>query len=231
MPTVYKFRVSFEDYDDVTRDIEIKSTQTFEELHIIIQSCVGFDASKPASFFISNEYWTKGLEISLNPGIDKEGNKITLMKDAKLSMHIIDPHQKIIYHSDYDSNWFFRIELVKIIPQADPMRNYPVCVKSIGEAPKQYKVTAIPKNILAEDNELDKLLTGTLGGVVAADGLDSDDEEDDVVADNLMEEAEEGVDDDEIVGMSEEGEEEEVSEDDNEVGFADGEDEKQDEGY
>ncbi len=30
---VYKFRVSFEDYDDIHRDIEIKSNQTFADFH------------------------------------------------------------------------------------------------------------------------------------------------------------------------------------------------------
>jgi hypothetical protein len=30
---VYKFKVYFEDYDDINRVIEIKSTQTFLDLH------------------------------------------------------------------------------------------------------------------------------------------------------------------------------------------------------
>jgi len=230
MSTVFKFRVSFEDYDDVIRDIEIKSTQTFEDLHLNIQSSIGFDATKPASFFISNEYWTKGQEISFNDTNDKEGNKNPSMKNAKLSTFIIDPHQKIIYHSDYDSIWYFRIELVKIIPQDEASKKYPICVKTIGEAPKQYKITAIPKNVIAEESELEKLLGGVVGASQVTNVIDSDEDEDEA-SDNLMEEAEEGVDEDEIADMGEEGEEDSVGDgDDSEVDFADGEEEKE-EGY
>jgi hypothetical protein len=37
MSVVYRFRVTFEDYDEITRDIEIKSTQFFSDLHTAIQ--------------------------------------------------------------------------------------------------------------------------------------------------------------------------------------------------
>ena len=48
MPIVYRFKVMFEDHEDVVRDIEITNLQTFEDFHNIIQSSIGFDASKPA---------------------------------------------------------------------------------------------------------------------------------------------------------------------------------------
>ena len=55
MPVVYRFKVMFEDHEDVVRDIEITNLQTFEDFHNIIQSSIGFDASKPASFFICTD--------------------------------------------------------------------------------------------------------------------------------------------------------------------------------
>ena len=61
---IYRFRVTFEDQDDVTRDIEIRSTQTFEDLHHGIHSAIGFDASKQASFYLSDDHWTKGQEFT-----------------------------------------------------------------------------------------------------------------------------------------------------------------------
>ena len=30
---IYRFKISFEDFDDVVREIDIKTTQTFEDLH------------------------------------------------------------------------------------------------------------------------------------------------------------------------------------------------------
>ena len=61
---MYKFRVTFEDHDEVSRDIEIKSNQTFMDLHKAIQSAIGFDGAQLASFYMSNDYWVKGKEIT-----------------------------------------------------------------------------------------------------------------------------------------------------------------------
>jgi hypothetical protein len=229
MPTVYRFRISFEDYDDVYRDIEIRSNQTFEDLHYIIQSAINFDATKPASFIMSNDYWIKGQEISLQARTDKEGKSLPLMAESKLSDFIADPHQKIIYLSDYEAGWNLHIELIKLLPHADEKRNYPVCVKSSGDAPRQYPVVNIPKPIPAVEDDLSALLL--------ADGLlsvlnETEEAEEIPEKENLMEEAEDGVELDEIEGMNEEGEEEEKSEEESEeMGFGDGDEEVQDDQY
>ena len=76
---VYRFRVSFEEFDEVHRDIEIKSIQTFEQFHYAIQEAIGFDASKPASFFMSNDNWKKGQEITSLPNAkNAEGSQARL---------------------------------------------------------------------------------------------------------------------------------------------------------
>ena len=38
---IYRFRIAFEEYDDVYRDVEIRSLQNFEELHSATNSHVG----------------------------------------------------------------------------------------------------------------------------------------------------------------------------------------------
>lgn len=218
MPVVYRFRIIFEDYDDVSRDIEIKSTQHFLELHQTIQSAIGFDNAKAASFYISNDNWIKGQEISTESRTNKEGVQSILMQDARLCDFIADPHQKIYYISDYDANWTFLIELMKIIPQGDAMRNYPVCVKSTGDAPKQYLVISAPKSTAVEDDEFSKLLISDEEEVVEEDGVD----------DIMDDETEEVVALDEIAGMGEEGEEEQSEEGEEEAGFADADEEQKD---
>lgn len=234
MPTVYRFRVSFEEHDDVYRDIEIRSNQTFEEFHLTIQASINFDASKPASFIMSNDYWIKGQEIALEPKKDKDGTSIPLMSEARLNEYIADPHQKILYVSDYDANWSFQIALIKLLPSADEKINYPVCVKTQGEAPKQYNTVPLPKAAPSAEDALSALLMpGGLLGALNAEGESEQEEEDDVLAikENMMEEAEDGVEMDEIEGMGEEGEEEESTEDDSEgeeMGFNDTEDERDD---
>ena len=151
MPAVYRFRVTFEDYDDVYRDIEIRSNQTFEDLHNIIQKSINFDGAQLASFYMSDDNWSKGQEITLmdmtDPDEEQEDDddgrpknkkpKPLPMKEAKLAAFILDPHQKIYYVFDFMAMWTFFIELIKIIPGPDK-NAYPRIVKSVHEAPKQY---------------------------------------------------------------------------------------------
>lgn len=127
---VYKFRLTFEDHDDVSRDIEIKPTQTFLEFHNIIQKAIGFDGSKSASFFMSQDNWRKGQEITL----ENPQGEAKLMANAKLNQMVVDPHQKIYYCFDGEK-WCFYIELIKIVK--DEGGEYPRIVKSSGVAPKQ----------------------------------------------------------------------------------------------
>jgi hypothetical protein len=208
MSLVYRFRVTFEDFDEVSRDIEIKSTQTFEDLHQIIQACIGFDGKKSASFYISNDNWIKGQEIPLEKKTDKEGNAMPLMRDSKLNNFIADPHQKIYYISDYEANWTFFVELLKILPNEQAVKMYPVCVKTVGEAPKQYNLVSKP---VVVDEEFDESMA------------------EEEVAEDITEEAEESVEMDEIEGMSEEGEEE--SEGELEIGEGGGEEEQKEDEF
>ncbi|MBL0340519.1 MAG: hypothetical protein IPP71_06110 [Bacteroidetes bacterium] len=145
---IYRFRVSFEEFDDTYRDIEIKSVQSFEHFHLAIQEAIGFDATKPASFFMSNDLWKKGQEITLVKTGENHSQEKLLMKDAILCDFIADPHQKIYYVFDAPSQWSFFIELFKILPDSAPGKKYPVCVKIHGDAPKQYVSVEIPKGAI-----------------------------------------------------------------------------------
>ena len=153
----YKFKVTYEDHEDVYREIEIRSDQTFEDFHYAIQQSIGFDASQPASFYMSNDHWTKGREISLTGMPERNGEENVLMKDAVMSDWISDPHQKIYYLFDYATQWTFYVELTRIYTNEDIRKKYPVCVKITGEAPKQKaEVMPIKKNELeiAEEEAL-----------------------------------------------------------------------------
>lgn len=147
---VYRFKVAFEEHEDISREIEIKSIQTFEDFHYAIQEAIGFDAAHPASFYMSNDHWKKGQEISLYKQPPRNGEANVQMKDAILCDWIADPHQKIYYVFDYNAQWTFYIELIRIFPYEDSRRKYPLCVKIHGEAPRQ-KVVIIP----VKDDELD----------------------------------------------------------------------------
>jgi hypothetical protein len=133
---IYRFRVSFEDFDEVIREIDIKSTQTFEDLHKAVHRSTGYNAEKSSSFYVSSDHWIKGEEIAYLPNQRKSDRGIALMENAKLSSFIDDPHQKFYYIYNFDRPFDFHVELIKIILQSDPNIEYPFLFKSTGEAPK-----------------------------------------------------------------------------------------------
>lgn len=133
---IYRFRISFEDFDEVVREIDIKSTQTFEDLHKAVHRSTGYSAEKSSSFFVSTDNWIKGDEIAYLPNQRKIDRGVALMENSKLSRFIDDPHQKFYYIYNFDRPFDFHVELIKIILTTDPNIEYPYLVKSTGEAPK-----------------------------------------------------------------------------------------------
>jgi len=133
---IYRFKISFEDFDDIVREIDIKTTQTFEDLHRAIHRSTGYNPDKSSSFYVSTDNWIKGDEIALLPNERKINNGVTLMEKAKLSNFIEDPHQKFYYIYNFERPFDFHVELIKIILENDPNIEYPFLVKSTGEAPK-----------------------------------------------------------------------------------------------
>jgi len=149
---VYRFRITFEEHEDVYREIDIQGKQTFEDFHRAIQEAISFDNSKDASFFMSDDFWKKGQEITLNlrshdddddEDMRRKGPAPRLMSKSRVVEFIDDPHQKILYIFDPQAQWTFFIELVRIVNE-EPKTLYPKCTKTVGQAPKQYKVTIAP---------------------------------------------------------------------------------------
>jgi len=135
---VYRFKVTFEDYDDVTREIDIKSNQTFEDFHRAIHQSTGYNSEFSSSFYVSNDQWTKGEDITYLPNQRRIDRGVSLMGKVKLSTFIDDPHQKFYYTFNFDRPFDFHIELLKIILDENAATSYPAVVKTVGEAPKQF---------------------------------------------------------------------------------------------
>lgn len=157
---IYKFRITFEDFDDVVREIDIKSNQTFEDLHKAIHKSTGYNAEKPSSFYVSTDNWLKGDEIAYLPN-ERKKDRVVLMENSKLSGFIEDPHQKFYYIYNFDRPYDFHVELVKIVLDPDPNIEYPFLAKSTGEAPKIMEQngpqSVDPRGAIAAASEFDFL--------------------------------------------------------------------------
>jgi hypothetical protein len=176
---LYKFKLTFEEYEDISRVIEIKSSQTFFEFHKAILDSVGFDQKQMASFYMSNDTWKKEQEITLEDmSDDKDENSIPIptMKDSRLSMFVNDPHQKIVYVYDFIEMWTMHLELVAIEMKEKAGTKYPLCTKSVGLAPKQYD--KVQRFGLVDENEFDEITKNYLDKSDEIPGEISDDEAD-----------------------------------------------------
>lgn len=150
---IYRFTVEIEDYEGITRTIEVKSTQTFEDLHYAILRAFAFDIKHPASFFYSDDLWHMEDEIAFKDAPYSVMNDAMPMNKTKICDYVDDPHQRFLYVYQSDEGWAFLLELVNIDTGAGDGNLYPRMTKGEGEAPKQYPVKNVVKS-KAEDKPL-----------------------------------------------------------------------------
>ncbi|PCI92730.1 MAG: hypothetical protein COB15_17350 [Flavobacteriales bacterium] len=137
--SIYKFRVLLESQEEIFRDIEIKSTQNFDDLHQIILASYGFDNSQMAAFYLSNDQWEKGQEITLfDMQIEeKEQEQVLVMADTVINTQANYIGAHLLYSYDFLNLRNFFIELMEITVKEDPNAFYPKVVYTQGEAPPQ----------------------------------------------------------------------------------------------
>lgn len=135
---ILKFRAYYEDDDAVYRDVVIKHTQTFFDLHNAILKAYEFDNKHQATFYRSNDYWQRGREISIEK-YDKEYKAEPLiMANTTIGSEIRDTNQKFIYVYDFIKNWTFLVELINVSKEESSKINYPATSRIEGIGPQQY---------------------------------------------------------------------------------------------
>ncbi len=135
---ILKFRVYFEEDESIYRDIVIRHTQSFQDLHETILKSYEFDNKHKATFFRSNDHWQRGREISLEK-YDKEYKAPPLiMSETTIGSEIKDPNQKFVYLYDFNKNWNFLVELINVSKEESPKISYPSIVRTEGIGPSQY---------------------------------------------------------------------------------------------
>jgi hypothetical protein len=160
---ILKFRIYFEDDESIYRDIVIRHTQSFQELHEAILRSYDFDNKHKATFFRSNDHWQHGREISLEK-YDKEYKVAALiMNETTIGSEIRDPNQKFIYLYDFNKNWTFLVELINVSKEENPKISYPSSVRSEGIPPSQYGTKGLLGDKFTDVEEKYDLTKGTEG--------------------------------------------------------------------
>ena len=135
---ILKFRVYFEEDDSIYRDVAIKHTQTFKELHYAILSAYDFDSRHQATFFRSNDEWERGREISFEKYDKKYIAPPLIMAETTIASEIKDTNQRFIYVYDFTKNWTFQIALISVSKEENIRLTYPAITRKEGIGPPQY---------------------------------------------------------------------------------------------
>ncbi|HEU4576453.1 MAG TPA: hypothetical protein VFS36_15735 [Chitinophagaceae bacterium] len=171
---ILKFRIYFEEDDSIYRDVAIRHTQSFRDLHDAILKAYEFDNKHKATFYRSNDNWQRGKEISLEK-YDKEYKAPPLlMEETTIGAEIRNPNQKFIYQYDFNKNWVFLVELINVSKEENPKLVYPAVVRVEGIAPSQYGTKSLLGEKFTEMEEKYDLSSGAEGFGEEGDGEDSD---------------------------------------------------------
>src|SRR5687767_11904505 len=173
---ILKFRIYYEEDDSIYRDVAIKHTQSFTDLHNAILKAYEFDSKHQATFFRSNDHWQRGREISLEKYDRNYKAPPLLMQETSIGSEIRDPNQKFIYQYDFVKNWSFLVELINVSKEESSKVDYPAVVKKEGIGPSQYGVKGMVGDKLTEVEEKYDLSRGAEGfGVEGGEAGEDDD--------------------------------------------------------
>lgn len=152
---VLKFRIYWEEDDAIYRDILVKHTQNFADLHLAILKSFEFDQKHDATFYRSNDTWQRGREIS--KAVYEKEYKVAplLMEETTIGSEIIDTNQHFIFHYDFVKSWTFLIELIQVIKNADIDLSieFPSIARTEGVGPMQYGTKGLLGKTFADIEE------------------------------------------------------------------------------
>ena len=194
---VLKFRVYWEEDDVIYRDVLVKHTQNFADLHQIILRAFEFDQKHDATFFRSNDTWQRGREISKEVYEKEYIAPPLLMEETLIGSEIIDTNQHFIYLYDFVKAWSFLIELIQVIKnsEADMSLEYPLVSRTEGVGPMQYGTKGLLGEKFADIEEKYDLSEAKEGfGQEGEEDADASDEEDADASDDRENTSDEGED-------------------------------------
>ena len=141
---VYKFRVILDVKEDVFRDIIIQEDATLEDFHNVINQSFGFTGEEMASFYLTDDDWNQGEEITLFDV--SESGETRLMEETTIDEVVSEDNPKLLYIYDFMQMWTFFVNLVEIDDERAGA-SYPMVLNTVGSIPAE----APEKNFVADD--------------------------------------------------------------------------------
>lgn len=160
---ILKFRIYLEEDDAVYRDVVIKHTQTFQDLHYAILKAYEFDNKHQATFYRSNDNWQRGREISFEKYDKSYKAEPLIMAKITIGSEIRDTNQKFVYVYDFNKNWTFLVELINVSKEENHKITYPAVSRTEGIGPQQYGTKSLLGDKFVDIEEKYDLNQGTEG--------------------------------------------------------------------
>jgi hypothetical protein len=142
--TVFRLSTRLVGAPDVTRTIDVLSTQTLQDLHWALQTAHGWEDDHLYAFWLKGRYWANdGSEYvdplsAATPGpLDAfSGRPARKSAAAQLQRLKIKRGQRIAYVFDFGDEW--RVDLLVKSIVAPDGGEYPRIIERGAEAPPQY---------------------------------------------------------------------------------------------
>ncbi len=149
---IYKITFSCEEGDNFRRVFEADSEATFLDLHKAILESVKYPDDQMTSFFLCNDRWEKGQEVTL---VEMDSNfeyDNMVMSETRLSDLITEQGQRLMYIFDPMFERYFFGSVKEILPGS--MEGVQ-CVEKSGKAPKQLHTEDPLTGIVGKDGKAD----------------------------------------------------------------------------
>lgn len=174
---VFRFRVAWEDDDNIYRDIELVSGQTFGMFKDTILKAFEFDNKHSSAFYESNDKWHKNRAISSEVKSNIKGAAALSMDKTPVPALVDVPDKKFVFEYDPVKNWTFLISLIGISKDEDFTKKYPCIARSEGIAPPQSGIKGISTEKMMEIEEKYDLGKDEMDEGFGDEGEDSDTQE------------------------------------------------------
>lgn len=131
---IYRIKFSCDEIENFRRVYEADSDATFLDLHKALLQSVGYPDDQMTSFYMCNDRWEKGQEVTLvEMGSNFEYDNM-VMDSTPLSELLEESGQRMIYVFDPMNERCFFGRVADILPgRCEGV----VCVETTGDAPAQ----------------------------------------------------------------------------------------------
>ncbi len=150
---LFKFRISWEEDNNIERDIEILSSSTFETLHAAVIQVFGLKPTWGATINVLNE--AGKLSRVIDTAVEKNIKDAPALsaKKTPIGAMVSHPSQEFIYNITTEKDWSFFINLITMELEVPDPNLYPRMTRSEGLSPMELGGKGIVKDAVVETDD------------------------------------------------------------------------------